>query len=253
MPNRTPPAKVIRQLRAEVGFGCPVPDCNSPYLTWHHFDPPWNVKQHHHPKGMVALCPIHHGQADAGIFTIEQLRGFKTARNAAVIKARFGWMRQEIVAVVGGNYYHNVHVPLQVTGRPVISFERDPDGYLLLNLNMLTVSEQPRLRVESNVWSRIGTPVDLECPPSGRKLRVRYENGDALSLDFHTLESAVDFRNSYGVDFGWQDLAFPLATLAINMEIAGRNLRLTPAQTNVGGTVLQGVWMRGGAVGLAIG
>lgn len=162
-------------------------------------------------------------------------------------------MRQEIVAVVGGNYYHNVQVPLEIAGRPVIWFERDQDGYLLLSLNMVTVSEQPRLRVEKNVWSRIGTPVDLECPPSGKKLRVRYENGDVLSLEFHTLQSAIDFRDLYGVGFGWQDLAFPLATLDINMEVAGRNLRLTPVQTNVGGVALQAVWMREAAVGLAIG
>src|SRR5918912_315690 len=35
--NRTPPAAVRRELRREVGFGCPVPDCGNPYLYWHHF------------------------------------------------------------------------------------------------------------------------------------------------------------------------------------------------------------------------
>lgn len=30
--------ETIAILRREVGFGCPV--CRSPFLTWHHFDPP---------------------------------------------------------------------------------------------------------------------------------------------------------------------------------------------------------------------
>jgi hypothetical protein len=37
---RRPYAHVVRQLRQEVGFRCPVDDCGNPYLTWHHFDPP---------------------------------------------------------------------------------------------------------------------------------------------------------------------------------------------------------------------
>jgi len=62
--NRTPPAAVRRELRREVGFGCPIPDCGIPYLTWHHFDPEWRVEEHHRPEGMIALCLTHAGLAD---------------------------------------------------------------------------------------------------------------------------------------------------------------------------------------------
>ena len=44
----------IRTLRREVGFGCPV--CRSPFLTWHHFDPPYHVEEHWRHEGMIALC-----------------------------------------------------------------------------------------------------------------------------------------------------------------------------------------------------
>lgn len=57
--SRTPPIEVRRQLRKEVNFGCPVDGCGIPYLTWHHFDPPWNEKEHHDPNGMLALCANH--------------------------------------------------------------------------------------------------------------------------------------------------------------------------------------------------
>src|SRR5262249_37139474 len=134
----------------------------------------------------------------------------------------------------------------------VVSFERDPDGYLLLNLNMPTVTEEPRLRVERNIWSKIGTPLDLECPPSGRRLRVAYRNGDSLSLDFRNLETAAEFRQRYAIDPGWQDLIFPVSALEINMNVAGRNLQLSPAETNLGAGIVRGAWMRGASIGIQI-
>ena len=74
--NRTPPPEVRRELRREVGFGCPVRDadgvrCGNPYLYYHHFDPPWATEEHHNPAGMIALCGEHHPKADAGTFTPE--------------------------------------------------------------------------------------------------------------------------------------------------------------------------------------
>lgn len=62
---RNPPKSVLAELRKEVGFGCPVEGCGNPYLTWHHFDPPWSERHHHEPQGIIALCPEHHNAADA--------------------------------------------------------------------------------------------------------------------------------------------------------------------------------------------
>jgi hypothetical protein len=75
---RVPPADVRRALRLEVGFGCPVPRCRSPFLEYHHFDPEWHVEHHHRLEGLIPLCPTHHAQAAA--FTIDQLRQFKKNR-----------------------------------------------------------------------------------------------------------------------------------------------------------------------------
>src|SRR4051794_11076039 len=100
--GREPPASVRRQLAREVGFGCPVPRCGSPYLTWHHFDPPWSVKQGHDPSGMIALCRDHHPEADAGTFTIEQLRQMKRVGRdrALLLGGKFNWMREDLLAIV---------------------------------------------------------------------------------------------------------------------------------------------------------
>lgn len=51
--NRTPPEPVREILRKEVNFGCPIEGCGSPYLEYHHFDPPWHEREHHDPQGMI--------------------------------------------------------------------------------------------------------------------------------------------------------------------------------------------------------
>ena len=95
--NRTPPKAVLNELRSEVGYGCPVADCGSPYLTWHHFDPPWREQKHHNPEGMVALCRIHHDMADASSFTADQLRALK-AQPSSGVTGRLEWMRHRLLA-----------------------------------------------------------------------------------------------------------------------------------------------------------
>lgn len=79
--NRKPPAKVLKILREEVGFGCPIQSCGNPYLEWHHFDPKWGELNHHNPEGMIALCPAHHRKADANTYTKDQLRILKKINN----------------------------------------------------------------------------------------------------------------------------------------------------------------------------
>ena len=87
--NRTPLAKIRRLLRREVGFGCLVEGCGSPYLTYHHFDPPWARRHHHELKGMLALCLQHHKEADAGAFTDSQLRQLKKRKSKSLIRGHF--------------------------------------------------------------------------------------------------------------------------------------------------------------------
>src|SRR5260221_10290048 len=130
--NRTPPKRVRRTLRHEVGFGCPVPGCGNPYLTWHHFDPPWEVQEHHNAEGMIALCEEHHNKADAKAFTVDQLRQFKRDAPATAkdVEGRFDWLRHRVLAVVGGNFYYENSVIFKYQNRPVIWFKRDDKDHL---------------------------------------------------------------------------------------------------------------------------
>src|SRR3954463_3584518 len=104
--DRQPPTSVRQQLRQEVGYGCPMPDCGRPYLEWHHFDPPWRERQHHDPAGMIALCSECHPKADAGAYTVAQLHEFKRdAAHAKDVMGRFDWLRRDIAIAAGSVFY----------------------------------------------------------------------------------------------------------------------------------------------------
>jgi len=128
-------------------------------------------KEHHNPDGMIALCGEHHDKADAGAFTREQLGRMKQdgRAHAAEVRGRFEWMRRELLGVVGGSFYHETPILVQFRDEPMIWFNRDESGYLLLNVRMLTASKEPRLRVEDNYWITRGNPEtsNVRHPASG--------------------------------------------------------------------------------------
>jgi hypothetical protein len=92
IPQETPLA-ARQQLRREVNFGCPYPGCGSPYLTYHHFDPPRRVRLHHEPAGMIALCWLHHQSAESGAITVAQLREMQAQHISLGLPSRGGSLR----------------------------------------------------------------------------------------------------------------------------------------------------------------
>ena len=256
--NRTPPVEVLKELREEVGFGCPVLGCGNPYLYWHHFDPPWRERHHHDPAGMIALCGEHHPKADAGAFTKEQLRELKIRgrERAGEVKGRFEWMRRDLLAVVGGCMYLRVPVILQVKGEPAIWFNRDPEGYMLLNFRMLTTSGQPRVRIEDNFWMPRGEPDELESPPNGRKLRIGYSNGDSLSVEFFDLLSADALFARYvraNRNVG-SKIQFPVTAVDVSFSVGGTEISFSPERTVLPAfNQIVGGFFADGNVGIALG
>lgn len=266
--SRTPGAAVRHELTAEVGFGCPVAGCGSPYLAWHHFDPPWSERHHHEPGGMVALCLEHHAQADAGAFTREQLHEFnrqgRDRRKA--LEGRFNWMRQDLLAVVGGGFFYETTIAVEVGGSPVVWFTRDPDRRLMVNIEMVSIARERRMRMRDNVWLTQGTGErKIVCPPSGRELSARYPNGDALDIEFRDIHSVDELDRLYppaptdeGVpvshagSVGCAGIQFPIAAVAIKMKAAGTKFNLGPRTTTIDGFKLTSNWCIRTPVGLKI-
>ena len=230
-----------RALRAEVGFGCPVPDCANPYLEYHHFDPPWREREHHEVAGMVALCAEHHKKADAGAFTREQLKAMKI-RPAVAVGGRFDYLRQRLLAVVGGSFFYETLEILRFRGEPAIWFNRDEHGHLLLNLRMITGSGERRLRLEDNDWIVQGNPVDFESPPSGRRIFGRYTNGDELKVEFFNLASASDVNRRYPHADAqhWPHVEFPITAVEVLEKIGGSEFGFGPSWIRLPGLALHG-------------
>ncbi|MFL4478578.1 hypothetical protein ACIPUB_09930 [Paeniglutamicibacter sp. ORCA_105] len=216
-----------KELRSEVGFGCPVPGCSVPYLEYHHFDPPWHIENHHRPEGMIALCSVHHAKADA--WTIEQVRHLKlkAVDPNRRVAGRFEWMRGQVLAIAGGNYYLDCPVILELNETAVIWYNRDDDGHALLNVRLPTGEGGWSHLLDDNDWRVEGQPVDVISPPSGHELGLQYADGTTLNVKFREWKSPVDFFAMHTPMVALaKHLHFPLVTAAVNIHIPRWKIRL---------------------------
>jgi hypothetical protein len=240
--NRTPPIAVRRQLRKEIGFGCPVPGCGNPYLYYHHFDPTWAEKQHHDPKGMIALCAEHHSKADAGTYTKEQLLHYKLygQYQNKNIANRFDWMRNRILVVLGnGIFVYETYTILKYKNMPIIWLNRDINGYLLLNILMDTSDNESKLIIENNNWISIGNPEDIECPPSGKILKVKYKNGEMIQIKFIEIKSKEEYIKRYPDNDIWEQIEFPITVIEVHIIHNVLNIKCTSKETSIQGITFQ--------------
>jgi hypothetical protein len=264
--HRTPPKAVLNELAEEVGFGCPVEGCGSPYLTWHHFDPPWSEHQHHNPPGMIALCGEHHDAADAKAYDVEELRMMKASGRdqTLALQARFEWRRRRLLAIVGGNFYFETPVPVQIRSQPVVSFNRDEAERLLLNVAMPSTVNERRLVVEDNFWIETGLPSSVECPPHGRLVGVRYPNGDSIRIEFTEIGDGDALSGRYKHAEGIRSFlesedeeGFPIVAVDIRMKVHAPTgqpvIDFNAQETRIGGMqMIGGVFVRNGT-GLHLG
>lgn len=241
MSERKPIPKGVKEvLRAEVGFGCPIKGCGNPYLEYHHFDPPVSVRPHNEPEGMIALCAQHHKKADGGVYTVEQLHELKKDKaNASLVKGSLDWLRKDLLAVVGGNFFYETPRVITIDGIDLVSLVRDEDGYLRLNVNMLSLESEERIIIKENSWENVGSPLDVRSPPQGKELEISYHNGDYLYLRFIELKSFEQAQNRYKTDI-FRDIAFPITAVEVNITIAGTSIELTSKSSQLGGIQMTG-------------
>jgi hypothetical protein len=187
---------------------------------------------------MIALCATHHAKADA--WTVEQCRAMKSVpADRAEVRGKFEWMRDDVLAVIGGGLYYETSNMVVFRDTPMIWFNRDDQRRLLLNFRVLTTSRQPRLGLEDNDWIIRGAPLDVESPPNGSRLRVRYDNGDDISIRFREWRDASSLGDVYprAMELG-SELRFPLVTAEIAFEVGGTNISFSPTTTKLGGNML---------------
>lgn len=174
--NRTPPDDVKRALRQEVNYGCPVQGCGEPFLEWHHFDPPWNEKEHHDPEGMIALCPKHHRQADGNVFSKEQLKEMKKNPNLKNwIIEKFPWLCKSCLIRLGGTYSVDECV-VTIKKIPIIKILANPEtnyreiSFLLRNPRDSTKNLSGM--INNQLYYDIENSHDIEIAVSGNRIKV---------------------------------------------------------------------------------
>ncbi len=242
-PSRNPYADVKRTLRREVGFQCPVRGCGNPYLTWHHFDPPWRIEKHHRPEGMIALCLEHASKADHGAFTDDQLRTLKVKTpERDVVTGKFDWRRQDFLVRLGGNFSYREDTILQLGSVPCAWLSRDQEGLHEVNFLMPTVSNGPRASIVENFWSASSSAHEIISPPMGRKIEVKYQNGDYFKILFRNVKQPehlgvlypeANLRNLTSV------VEFPTTLVEVTSIVAGTNLELGPNYARFGGGTMR--------------
>lgn len=171
--DRTPPTEVRRALRQEVGFGCPVAGCRQAFLTWHHFDPPWNMEQHHRPEGMIALCRQHHDAADRGVYSCGDLRNLKQSlSNSHPAIANLPWSKQEFLIRLGGCYTGGTAVAIALAGERAVWLRRGDNGHLLLSFQLLAADGSILALMEDNMFEADPKRLyDLEASTGGTRLK----------------------------------------------------------------------------------
>jgi hypothetical protein len=203
---------------------------------------------------MIALCGPHHDRADAGTYTLPQLRSFKRQPRSklAIVRGQFDWRRRDIVARVGGTFFVNTPIPVQFGNTPVVQVRRDPDGMSLLSLAMPSTRREPRLLMVDHEWYTTGSAIDFECPPSGRRIHARYANGDSLTIQFTDLSQA-QFTTRYGLSPDHIPLdprSFPICLAEIDMTLADLGIIFGPEATHTRRGSMANSWSLGNHIGL---
>ena len=212
--NRYVPKHVKLLLRQEVNWGCPVQGCGSPFLSYHHFDPPFaefTDGQQHDPDGMIALCLAHAKMADGGSWTKDQLRQMKRFPflQGGEVAGRLEWLRQDVILRFGGLTCVRPKVIVEIAGKPLIWVSRDSGGNMLLNMDIPMSNGTPLLRMESNDWQVFGSIANLEAVPGGRSIQVEIPTaGFALTMEFRDmsqseLQSAVESEATESTKRRW--------------------------------------------------
>ena len=184
-PSRNPSAEIRGILRREVNFGCPIRyaaegGCGSPVLTYHHFDPPWAGNYTHDPGGMIALCAPHHAHADAGAWTVNQLREFK--KHPFVddrLHVRCPWGPEKALMKVGPCLVVGSGAPIRLDGNEVMGFDPvEIEGLDIRTVEFNSIIQdhkgRPWIRIErSSMDIELRGIKDVILTPGGKLFEVR--------------------------------------------------------------------------------
>ncbi len=111
------------------------------------------------------------------------------------VEGRNDWLRRNTVLRAGTNTFVNIVSLVTVDGQKVIWFDRGPEGYLQLSMNIGDAQGNPLFVMENSDWMVSGPLSDLEAKPRGRELIVKSQSdGFWMKLGFKDLDES-SFRS----------------------------------------------------------
>lgn len=141
---------------------------------------------------MIALCPEHHGKADVGTYTSEELHHYKANPNPVEwLEEKFEWRRKNVLVSMGGNFDYNSRIAFKINDTPVTWITRDEKNYLMLNINGKNII------VRDNTWLLPTNAQDIACLPSGKSLEATYTDGERFSIVFTEIENDQKMISKY--------------------------------------------------------
>ncbi len=193
-PRDAIPNWVKQELRKEVGYGCPV--CRSPFLTWHHFDPPYGERAHNEPKGMIALCGEHHDEADNDNYSIQRLRELKkTKRSAEDVRGTFpSWSQENFLVRLGGSYVGGTQSIISVNNEPIIQLRKNEEDLLAVSFDVFAPDGTVLAKMVDNCLEMNPGHQDLydfEATSKKRSVSIWFAKG-SIGLDLSFVRITVD-------------------------------------------------------------
>lgn len=239
-----PGSEVLNELCQEVGFGCPL--CGCPYLTWYHFDPPWEPGNSHRCEGMIALYLEHCQKAVQGSYTNEQLYQFKKQIHESVLKGSLDWTKNELLVVAGNTFNLNPANVITHHNNSLISFHRDKGGRFKTNFKLLRHKDL-LLEMENNIWKIHIQPTQIKTPANGKKIIVDYIEGIKFELHFFELRSTEEFKKHYDVDFPSSAFhnVFPMTATQITYVCGDIHIQLNHKIKRIPGLRIQNSFTQG--------
>ena len=170
------------KLRKEVNYVCPARDVNGPcsslFLTWHHFDPSFKNCREHNPNGIIALCPTHASRADAGEYSVEELKYWKNNPNVTditQIRKNVGFLhRNDLIVNLANSFLKENRANIKC-GDSYINIHKDQNGLILFNMKIKDIGNQDLFYMRNNVFQPATQDIVIECKPKSINLKIKGE------------------------------------------------------------------------------
>ena len=140
---------------------------------------------------MIALCSEHHGEADDGHYSPDELRALKNKRlTPEAVRGEFpSWEKPNLLLRVGGSYFGGCKAVISIAQEPIIELTKNEVGMLSLSFVLRNEAGEIIVAMHENAFDASpGDVHDLDVATRKGRVRVWLARRDiGLDLSFKRL------------------------------------------------------------------